>query len=69
MNIWQKNKVVVGNNFLPLHRLYKCPGYNYSKPKLDNPFLKQIVVKILTTHHDHNLKDASYFIHVSHQIL
>ena len=20
---------VVGNKFLPLYRLYKCPGYNY----------------------------------------
>ena len=32
---------VVGNKFLPLHRLYKSPEYNYSKIKLDNAFLKQ----------------------------
>ena len=44
----------VGNKFLPLHHLYKRPEYNYSKIKLDNSFLKQNFVKILTTHLDHN---------------
>ena len=48
-----------------MHRLYKRPEYNYSKNKLDNSFLKQNFVKILTTHLDHNLKDAGYFIRVS----
>ena len=42
----------------------KRPEYNYSKTKLDNSFLKQNFVKILTTHLDHNLKDASYFVRV-----
>ena len=50
---------------LPLHRLYKRPDYNYSKVKLDNFFLKQNFVKILSTHFDHNLKDASYIIRVT----
>ena len=45
---------VVGNKFLPLYCPYKFPDYNYSKIKLDNPFLKQNFVKILTTHLDHN---------------
>ena len=35
------------------------------KKKLDNSFLKQNFVIILTTHLDHNLKDAGYFIRVS----
>ena len=61
----EKNIGVVGNKFLPLHGLYKRPNYNYSKIKLDNSFLKQSFVKILTTHLDHNLKDAGYFIFVS----
>ena len=26
----EKDSRVVGNKFLPLHRLYKCPEYNYS---------------------------------------
>ena len=30
-----------------------------------NSFLKQNFIKILTTHLNHNLKDAGYFIHVS----
>ena len=61
----EKDSRVVGNKFLPLHRLYKRPEYNYSKNKLDNSFLKQNFVKILTTPLDHNLKDAGYFIRVS----
>ena len=35
------------------------------KNKLDNSFLKEIFVQILTTHLDHNLKDAGYLIRVS----
>ena len=52
--MWQKQKEsrVVGNKFLPLHRLYKPPDYNYSKIKLDNSFLKQDFLKILTTYLD-----------------
>ena len=61
----EKDSRVVGNKFLPLHRLYKRPEYKYSKNKLDNSFLKQNFVKILTTHLDHNVKDAGYFIRVS----
>ena len=61
----EKDSRVVGNKFLPLHRLCKRPEYNYSKNKLDNSFLKQNFVKILTTHLDHNLKDTDYFIRVS----
>ena len=51
--------------FLPLHRLYKCADYNYSKIKLNNSFMKQNFVKIITIHLDYNLKDAGYFIGVS----
>ena len=51
--------------FLPLHRLYKCPDYNYSKIKLNNSFMKQNFVKIITIYLDYNLKDAGYFIGVS----
>ena len=40
---------VVGNNFLPLHRLYKRPDYNCSNINLDNSFLKQSLIKILAT--------------------
>ena len=47
-----------------MHRLYKRPEYNYFKNKLDNSFLKQHFVKILTTHLDNNLKDAGYDIRV-----
>ena len=61
----EKDSRVVGNRFLPLHRLYKCPKYNYSQIKVDNSFLKQNFVKILTIHLYHNLKDADYFICVS----
>ena len=61
----EKDSRVVGDKLLPLRRLYKSPEYNYSKIKLDNSFLKQNFVKILTTHLDHNLKDAGYFIRVS----
>ena len=61
----EKESRVVGNGFLPLHRLYKRPDYNHSKIKLGNSFLKQNFVKILTAHLDHNLKDAGYFILVS----
>ena len=60
-----KHSRVVGNKFLPLHHLYKRPEYNYSKIKIDNSFLKQIFVKILTTHLDHNEEDAGYFIRIS----
>ena len=52
---------VVGNKFLPL----QTSNYNYFKTKLDNFFLKQNLVKILTTHLDHNFKNAGYFIRVS----
>ena len=61
----EKESRVVGNKFLPLHRLYKRPNYNYSKIKLDNSLLKQNFVEILTTHLDHNLKDAGCFVRVS----
>ena len=61
----EKDSRVVGNKFLLLHYIYKRQKYNYSKIKLDNSFLKQNFVKILTTHLDHNLKDAGYFIRVS----
>ena len=53
---------VVGNTFLLLHRLYKRPDYSLSKAKPNNSFLKQNFVKMITTHIDHNLKDAGYFI-------
>ena len=36
----EKERRVVGNKFLPLHWLYKCPDYNYSKIKLDNSCLR-----------------------------
>ena len=36
----EKDSRVVGKKFLPLHRLYKRPEYNYAKNKLDNSFLK-----------------------------
>ena len=36
----EKDVRVVDNKFLTLHCLYKRPDYNYSKIKLDNPFLK-----------------------------
>ena len=65
----EKDTAVVGNKFLPLHRLYKHPEYNYSKIKLDSSFLKQNFVKILTIHLDHNLKDAGYFIRVTMKYL
>ena len=58
----EKDIWVVGNELLPLHHLYKHPEYNYSKIELDNSLLKQNFVKMLTTHLDHNLKDARYFI-------
>ena len=51
----EKDGRVVGNKFLPLHRLCKCSEYNYSKNKLDNSFLKQNFVKILTTHLDQKM--------------
>ena len=63
----EKDSRVVGNKFLPLHHLCKRPEYNYSKIKLDNSFLKQNFAKILTTHLDHNLKGAGYFIRVSNK--
>ena len=65
----EKDTAVVGNKFLPLHRLYKRTEYNYSKIKLDSSFLKQNFVKILTIHLDHNLKDAGYFIRVTMKYL
>ena len=61
----EKESRVAGNKLLPLHRLYRHPDYNYSKIKLDNSFLKQNFANILTTHLDHNLKNAGYFIRVS----
>ena len=61
----EKESRVVGKTFLPLYLLYKCPDYNYPKIKLDNFFLKQNFIKILTTHLDHNLKDVDYFICIS----
>ena len=61
----EKDSRIVGNKFLPLHRVYKCPKYNYSKIKLDSSFLKQNFLKIFTIHLHHNLKDAGYFIRVS----
>ena len=61
----EKESRVVANKFLPLHRLYKRSGYNYSKTKFDNSFLIQNFVKILTTRLYHNLRDAGYFIRVS----
>ena len=61
----RKHSRVIGNSFLPLHRLYKRPEYNYSKIKIGNSFLKQIFVKILTTHLDHNVEDTGYFICIS----
>ena len=64
----KKDSRVVDNTFLPLHRLYKRPECNYSKIKLDNSFLKQNFVKIVTTHLDHNLEDAGCFIKSFHQI-
>ena len=36
----EKDSRVIGIKFLPLHRLYKRPEYNYSKNKLDNSFFK-----------------------------
>ena len=36
----EKDSRVVGNKFLPLHRLYKCPECNYSKIKFDYSFLE-----------------------------
>ena len=53
-----KQSRAVGNKFLPLHCLYKCPDFNYSKIKLDNSFFKQNFVKILATRLTHNSKDA-----------
>ena len=35
----EKDSTFVVNKFLPMHRLYKRPEYNYSKIKLDNSFL------------------------------
>ena len=32
----EKESRIIGNRFLPLHHLCKCPDYNYSKIKLDN---------------------------------
>ena len=61
----EKDSRVIGNKFLPLHCLYKCPEYNYSKIKLDNSILKQNFIKILTTHLDHIFKNSGYFICVS----
>ena len=63
--IAEKESKIIGNKFLPLHGLYKRPIYNYSKIKLDNFFLKQDFVIILTFFIDHNLKNAGYFIFVS----
>ena len=56
----EKESRVVSSKFLPLY--YKRLDYKYSKIKLDNSFIKQTFVKILTTHFDHKLKDSGYFI-------
>ena len=32
----EKKSRIIGNRFLPLHHLCKCPDCNYSKIKLDN---------------------------------
>ena len=63
----ERDSRVVNNKFLPLHHIYTNVQsiYNYSKFELDNSFLKQNFVKILTTYLDHNFKDAGYFICVS----
>ena len=61
----EKESRIVGNTFLPLHYLYECPDYNYSKIKLDSSFLKQNFVKTFPTHLDHDLKDAGYFTCIS----
>ena len=63
----ERDSRVVKNKFLPLHHIYTNVQsiYNYSKFELDNSFLKQNFVKILTTYLDHNFKDAGYFICVS----
>ena len=63
----EKDSRVVGNTFLPLHRLFKRPEYNYTKIKLDNFFLKQNFVEIFTTHPDQNL-DMLVILFVLHQI-
>ena len=44
----EKENRIVGNKFLPLRCLRKRRNYNYSKMKLDNSFLKENFVKILT---------------------
>ena len=46
----EKESRVADNKFLPLHRLYKRPDYNYSIIKLDNSFLRENFVKILPAH-------------------
>ena len=61
----KKENKVVGFKFLRLYRPYKRADYNYTNTKLDNSFLKQNLVQILTTHLDHNLKDARCFVRVS----
>ena len=57
----EKGSRVVGNKFLQLIVYTNVQ----IKIKFDNSFSKQNFLKILTTHLDHNLKDASYFIRVS----
>ena len=63
--IAKKQSRVISYKLLPLHHLYKRPYCNYSKIKLNNSFLRQSFVNTLTTHLDHNLKCAGYFILVS----
>ena len=57
----EKGSRVVGNKFLQLIVYTNVQ----IKIKFDNSFSKQNFLKILTTHLDHNLKDASYFVRVS----
>ena len=66
----EKESRVVANKLLPLHRLYKRPDYNYSEVKLDNSFLKQNFVKILTKYFHHNQYKRCWLFYSSfHQIL
>ena len=43
----EKENRVVGNKFLPLHRLYKRPDYNYSKLTLIILFWNKTLLKSL----------------------
>ena len=66
MNIWQKRKLeLLGKS--SYHYLVYTNVHVIITLKLNFIILdlKENVVKILTTHLDHNLKDAGYFIRVS----